>query len=133
MPKRICIVDDHLNIREMMRYALTLQGMEVVEAVDGADALEKIAEHNIDMVLVDWLMPNVDGLEMLRRLRAMEPYTETPVVMISGRDDIEARNRARELGVLYWLKKPFRISELQQIVENSLYVADSPITLNRSS
>lgn len=131
MPKCICIVDDHLNIREMLRYALTLQGMDVVEAVDGADALEKIVAHNIDLVLIDWLMPNMDGLEMLQRMRAMEAFTETPVVMISGRDDIEARSRARELGVLYWLKKPFRISELQLAVENSLYHADSSITLNR--
>ena len=131
MPKCICIVDDHLNIREMLRYALTLQGVEVVEAVDGADALEKIVALDIDLFLIDWLMPNMDGLEMLRRLRAMEAFTETPVVMISGRDDIEARNRARELGVLYWLKKPFRISELQRVVENSLYHADSSITLNQ--
>ncbi|MEN8686165.1 MAG: response regulator [Desulfuromonadales bacterium] len=131
MPKCICIVDDHLNIREMLRYALTLQGMDVVEAVDGAEALEKIVAHNIDLVLIDWLMPNMDGLEMLQRMRAMEAFTETPVVMISGRDDIEARSRARELGVLYWLKKPFRISELQLAVENSLYHADSSITLNR--
>jgi len=131
MPKCICIVDDHLNIREMLRYALTLQGMDVVEAVDGADALEKIVAHNIDLVLIDWLMPNMDGLEMLQRMRAMDAFTETPVVMISGRDDIEARSRARELGVLYWLKKPFRISELQLAVENSLYHADSSITLSR--
>ena len=131
MPKCICIVDDHLNIREMLRYALTLQGVEVVEAVDGADALEKIVALDIDLFLIDWLMPNMDGLEMLRRLRAMEAFTETPVVMISGRDDIEARSRARELGVLYWLKKPFRISELQLAVENSLYHADSSITLNQ--
>ena len=120
MPKRICVVDDHHNIREMVRYALILQGFDVVEAVDGTDALEKIVGHDIDMVLVDWLMPNMDGLEMLRCLRAMDAFAEMPVVMISCRDDIDARNRARELGALYWLKKPFRISELQLIVENSL-------------
>ena len=120
MPKRICVVDDHHNIREMVRYALILQGFDVVEAVDGTDALEKIVGHDIDMVLVDWLMPNMDGLEMLRCLRAMDAFAETPVVMISCRDDIDARNRARELGSLYWLKKPFRISELQLVVENSL-------------
>ena len=131
MPKCICIVDDHINIREMLRYALTMQGLEVVEAVDGADALEKIVTHNIDMVLVDWLMPKVDGLWMLRCLRSMEAFAETPVVMISGHDDIDARNSARELGVLYWLKKPFRISELQLVVENSLCAADSSSTLNR--
>lgn len=120
MPKRICIVDDHLNIREMMRFALLLQGLDVVEAVDGADALDKIVGHDIDMILVDWLMPNMDGLEMLRCLREMEAFIETPVVIVSGRDDLEARDRARELGVLYWLKKPFRISELQLVVENGL-------------
>ena len=131
MPKCICIVDDHLNIREMLRYALTLQGLQVVEAVDGADALEKIVAHNVDMILVDWLMPKVDGLEMLRCLREMDAFNETPVVMISGREDIEARNRARELGVLYWLKKPFRISELQQIVENGLSGTASPFLLSQ--
>ena len=130
MPKCICIVDDHLNIREMLRYALTIQGLRVVEAVDGADALEKIVAHNVDMILVDWLMPKVDGLEMLRCLREMDAFNDTPVVMISGREDIEARNRARELGVLYWLKKPFRISELQQIVENGLSGSGSSFGLN---
>lgn len=120
MPKRICVVDDHHNIREMVRYALILQGFDVVEAVDGTDALDKIIAHEIDMVLIDWLMPNMDGLEMLRCLRDMDGFAETPVVMISCRDDIAARNRARELGALYWLKKPFRISELQLIVENGL-------------
>ena len=120
MPKRICVVDDHHNIREMVRYALILQGFDVVEAVDGTDALEKIVSHDIDMVLIDWLMPNMDGLEMLSCLRDMDAFAEIPVVMISSRDDIAARNRARELGALYWLKKPFRISELQLIVENGL-------------
>jgi DNA-binding response OmpR family regulator len=65
-------------------------------------------------------MPQMDGLEMVRRLREMEDFVETPVVMISCRDDIAARNRALELGVLFWLKKPFRISELQFVVENGL-------------
>jgi DNA-binding response OmpR family regulator len=120
MPKRVCIVDDHLNIREMMRFALLLQGLDVVEAVDGADALEKIVAQGIDMVLLDLVMPQMDGLEMLRCLREMEAFAETPVVIVSCHDDIEARNRARELGALYWLKKPFRISELQLVVENGL-------------
>lgn len=120
MSKRICVVDDHHNIREMVRYALILQGFDVIEAVDGADALEKIVAQDIDLVLIDWLMPNMDGLELLRRLRDMDACADTPVVMISCRDDIDARNRARELGALYWLRKPFRISELQLIVENGL-------------
>lgn len=121
MPKRIFIVDDNLTIREMLRYALIISGFDVVEAVDGADALETIVTHDIDMIIVDWQMPKMDGLEFLRRLRKMEYYADTPVMVISCRDDVAARRRAKELGVFNWLKKPFRISELQMIVENGLY------------
>jgi len=124
MSKCICIVDDQPTIREMLRFALILQGLEVVAAVDGADALEKIVRHDIDMIIIDWQMPKMDGLELLRRLRKIDAFAETPVVMISCHDDIEARRRARELGALNWLKKPFRISDLQLIVKNGLCNAE---------
>ena len=118
MPKRICIVDDQHTIREMLRFALVLQGFEVVAAVDGADALEKIVGLDIDMIIADLQMPVMHGLELLERLRKLDAFADLPVVMISCRDDIEARRRARELGVLSWLKKPFRIADLQLIVKN---------------
>jgi two-component system chemotaxis response regulator CheY len=120
MPKRIFIVDDNLTIREMLRYALVIQGFDVVEAVDGADALEKIVAHDVDLIIIDWHLPKMDGLELLQRIRKMAEYAGIPVLMVSCRDDIEARRRARELGAFNWLKKPFRISELQMIVENGL-------------
>jgi len=104
----------------MLRYALTLQGFEVVEAVDGVDALEKIVTRDIDMIITDWQMPRIDGLELLQRLRQMEKFADTPVVIISCHDDIEARKKAQELGALNWLKKPFRISDFQFIVEQGL-------------
>ena len=124
MPKSICIVDNQLTIRVMLRYALTLQGYDVVEAVDCSDALEKILTNEIAMVIADWQLPDMDGLELLRRLREMERFAETPVVMISCHDDIEARRKAKELGALNWLKKPFRISDLQLIVERGLCNAE---------
>jgi len=125
MPKCICIVDDHLTIRVMLRYALTLQGFDVVEAVDGVDALEKIVSHDIDMIIADWQMPKMDGLELLQRLRQMEKFADTPVVIISCHDDIEARRKAQELSALNWLKKPFRISDFQHIVEQGLCNAET--------
>ena len=120
MSKCICIADDHLTIRVMLRYALTLQGYDVVEAVDGVDALEKILTHDIDMLISDWQMPGMDGLELLRRLREMENLADIPVVMISCHDNIEARRQAQELGALNWMKKPFRISDFQLIVDRGL-------------
>ena len=124
MRKCICIVDDQLTIRVMLRYALTLQGFDVVEAADGNDALEKILTHDIDMVIADWQMPEMDGLELLRRLRTLERFADRPFVMISCHDDVEARRKAQELGALNWLKKPFRISDFQMIVERGLSNAD---------
>lgn len=124
MPKRICIVDDQATIREMLRFALVLQGFEVVPAVDGVDALEKIVRHDIDMIIVDWQMPKMDGLELVGRLRKIDVFADIPIVMISCHDDIEARRMARKLGVLNWLKKPFCIAELQLIVNNGLCNAE---------
>lgn len=124
MPKRICIVDDQPSLRQMVRFALTIQGIAVEEAADGVEALEKMSNQGFDLIIADWQMPRMDGLEMLRRLRNIPGYIDVPVIMISCRDDIEARKQARALGVLAWIKKPFRLSEIQTVVEDTLDIAD---------
>jgi two-component system chemotaxis response regulator CheY len=120
MSKVICIVDDQHSLLQMLRFALNFQGVTVIEAVDGADALEKISSQHVDMLITDWQMPVMDGLELVRRLRKIETYADLPTVVISCRDDLEARKEARSLGVMTWLKKPFRISEVQLVVEHAL-------------
>lgn len=120
MSKVICIVDDQPALLQMLRFSLSVQGLTVVEAVDGVDALEKIASQPIDMLITDWQMPVMDGLELIRRLRKREGYESLPMVVISCRDGLEARKEARALGVMTWLKKPFRISEVQLVVEHAL-------------
>jgi len=120
MSKVICIVDDQPSLRQMLRFALNNHGLQVIEAENGVDALNKLANHNVDMMIVDWQMPEMDGLELVRQLRKSEEYTEVPVVIISCRDDLSARREARSLGVMTWLKKPFRIAEVQLAVESGL-------------
>jgi DNA-binding response OmpR family regulator len=120
MSKVICIVDDQPALLQMLRFALNFQGLTVIEAVDGTDALEKISTQHVDMLITDWQMPAMDGLELIRRLRNIEAYADLPTVVISCRDDLEARKEARSLGVMTWLKKPFRISEIQLVVEHTL-------------
>ena len=120
MSKVICIVDDQPALLQMLRFALNFQGLTVIEAVDGTDALEKISTQHVDMLITDWQMPAMDGLELVRRLRKMEAHTDLPAVVISCGDDLEARQEARSLGVMTWLKKPFRISEIQLVVEHAL-------------
>jgi DNA-binding response OmpR family regulator len=120
MSKVICIVDDQPALLQMLRFALSFQGVTVIEAVDGTDALEKISTQHVDMLITDWHMPAMDGLALIRRLRKIEAYADLPTVVISCRDDLEARKEARSLGVMTWLKKPFRISEVQLVVEHTL-------------
>lgn len=120
MSKVICIVDDQPALLQMLRFALNFQGVTVIEAVDGADALNKISTQHVDMLITDWQMPVMDGLALVRSLRKIEAYADLPTVVISCRDDLEARKEARSLGVMTWLKKPFRISEVQLVVEHAL-------------
>ena len=120
MSKVICIVDDQPALLQMLRFALNFQGVTVIEAVNGADALEKISSQHVDMLITDWQMPIMDGLELVRRLRKIKDFADLPMVVISCRDDLEARKEARALGVMTWLKKPFRISEVQRVVEHAL-------------
>ncbi len=126
MPKLICIVDDQPSLRQMLRFALSIQGFGVLEAENGYDALAKLANNAIDMMIIDWQMPEMDGLELVRRLRKTEKYVDLPVVIISCSDQLSARKEARSLGVLTWLKKPFRIAEVQLAVDAGLGLSSNP-------
>ena len=130
MSKVICIVDDQPALLQMLRFALNFQGVTIIEAADGADALEKISTQHVDMLITDWQMPVMDGLELVRRLRTIEAYADLPTVVISCRDDLAARKEARSLGVMTWLKKPFRISEVQLVVEHALDLHGQAIIAN---
>lgn len=127
MSKVVCIVDDQPSLRQMLRFALNLHGLQVVEAENGLDALDKLARYPVDMMIVDWQMPEMDGLELVRHLRKSENYADLPVVIVSCSDDLSARQEARSLGVMNWLKKPFRIAEVQLAVESGLGLSSLPV------
>lgn len=120
MSKTVCIVDDQPGLRQMLRFALKVQGVDVVEAENGVDALDKISAQPVDLLIVDWQMPEMDGLSLIRYLRKMDAYADLPIAVVSCRDDLEARLEARSLGVMTWLKKPFRLAEIQAVVDNAL-------------
>ena len=109
----------------MLCFALHLQGLRIVEAESAADALDKLADCHVDMMIIDWQMPEMNGLELIRHLRQREGFAETPMMIISCRDDLHARKEARSLGVMAWLMKPFRIGEIQHLVTNTLALAPS--------
>ncbi len=106
---RILVADDDGHIREVVRFALTQGGFEVVEARDGREACERLDAGGIDLVVLDILMPEADGLEVCRRIRRT---SEVPIIFLSSKDDELDRVLGLELGADDYLSKPFSPREL---------------------
>jgi two-component system, OmpR family, response regulator MprA len=107
---RILVVDDDQAVREALRRSLTYNGYAVALAADGAEALEKIAASQPDAVVLDVMMPRVDGLETCRRLRAAG--VEVPVLVLTARDSVADRVAGLDAGADDYLPKPFALEEL---------------------
>jgi two-component system, OmpR family, response regulator MprA len=107
---RILVVDDELAVRESLRRALALEGHEVELAADGRDALATIAHSAPDLVVLDVLMPELDGLEVSRRLRAAGD--RTPILMLTARAEVGDRVAGLDAGADDYLGKPFALDEL---------------------
>jgi len=105
----ILIADDDGHIREVVRYALQKDGLKVVEAADGKQALERAREHRVDLAVLDILMPELDGIEVLRALRQRGPL---PVVFLTSRAEEIDRVLGLELGADDYVVKPFSPREL---------------------
>ncbi len=106
---RILVADDDAHIREVVRFALERAGFEVREAEDGAQALRACREDGIDLLVLDIVMPECDGLEVCRRLR---PASRLPILFLSSRDDELDRVLGLELGADDYVTKPFSPREL---------------------
>ena len=105
----ILIADDDHKITDMLRRTLTYEGYNVVTASDGQEALDQAQAHRPDLVVLDWMMPKLDGLEVARRLRAAD---NTPILMLTARDAIEDRVEGLDVGADDYLVKPFAPAEL---------------------
>ncbi len=106
---RILLVEDEAPLRASLLKVLREEGYAVDGAVDGAEGLRKALECDYDVILLDHMMPNMDGREMLRRLRGVK---RTPVMMLTARDSIEDRVVGLDLGADDYLVKPFMQQEL---------------------
>jgi two-component system, OmpR family, response regulator len=106
---RILVADDDGHIREVVRFALAQAGYEVVEARDGREACERLDGGGIDLVVLDILMPEADGLEVCRRIRRT---SNVPIIFLSSKDDELDRVLGLELGADDYLSKPFSPREL---------------------
>ena len=112
MHKRILVVEDEASIREMVAFALRKADMEVIQAADAHAALVAISDTPPDLILLDWMLPGVSGLDLARRLRQERRNVEIPIIMLTARGEETDRVNGLESGVDDYVVKPFSTREL---------------------
>jgi len=122
MKKTIMAVDDSASIRQMFSYTLKDKGYTVIIAEDGQDALEKISQTSIDMLITDLNMENIDGIELTKRVRAMSAYKTIPIILLTTESGEYKKKESKEAGATGWIEKPFQPEQLLATIEKLLGV-----------
>ena len=113
---RVLIIDDEAPIRLLCRVNLEAEGMEVIEAPDGPSGLEAAREHEADVVLLDVMMPGLDGWAVAEELLADERTKRVPIVFLTARADLRDRARGIDVGGVDYITKPFNPIDLASVV-----------------
>ncbi|SSW66004.1 response regulator [Achromobacter agilis] len=106
MAATILVADDSATMRMIVQATLTGAGWTVLTAGNGQEALEMAKRHPVDLVVSDWNMPVMGGLELIQGLREEDQYLDVPVLVLTTEDDVDSKMAARDLGVCGWLSKP---------------------------
>lgn len=123
----ILAVDDSASMRKMVAFTLAGAGYRVVEAIDGQDALDKVALGEFDLVLTDQNMPRVDGLTLTRRLREDARYKTTPILILTTESGDQMKQAGRAAGATGWLVKPFDPVRLLEVVRKVMRPVDGTV------
>jgi DNA-binding response OmpR family regulator len=118
---RILLVDDEQSIQTLLSYPLRKDGYEVVQATDGREALDRFAEQPFDLVVLDVMLPQLDGLEVCRRLRAR---SAVPIIMLTAKSEEIDKVVGLELGADDYITKPFSMREFRSRIKAALRRAD---------
>jgi two-component system, chemotaxis family, chemotaxis protein CheY len=117
MSKVIMTVDDSASVRQMVAFTLRSAGYEVIEAVDGLDALEKLQGRKVNMVVTDLNMPNLDGIELTRAIRNDAGHKFIPVILLTTESHETMKQKGRAAGATGWITKPFKPEQLLGVVK----------------
>lgn len=116
MTKMILAVDDSASIRQMVAFTLKSAGYDVIEAVDGQDGLEKAKTKAVSLVLTDQNMPRMDGISLVKELRALPQHKSTPILMLTTESSDQMKAQGKAAGATGWLVKPFDPAKLLEVV-----------------
>ncbi|ACG73704.1 response regulator receiver protein [Anaeromyxobacter sp. K] len=120
MARCVLVVDDSASVRLAERVVLTGAGYEVLEAVDGQDALTKLAARPVQLVLTDLNMPNLDGVGLIRAVRTDPAHRLTPVVMVTTESEQARKLEGKAAGATGWIVKPFTPEQLLAVAARLL-------------
>ena len=112
MAKTILIVDDSLSMRQLVKMTLTGAGHQVIEAVDGKDALTKLDGRKVHLIISDVNMPNMDGITFLKNVKTLASYKLTPVIMLTTEAGDAKKSEGQAAGAKAWVVKPFQPAQM---------------------
>ena len=116
MAKMVLTVDDSASIRQMVAFTLKSAGYDVIEAADGNAGLAQAKSNSVSLVLTDQNMPGMDGLTLIKSLRALPNYKATPILMLTTESSDTMKSQGRAAGATGWLVKPFDPQKLLEVV-----------------
>lgn len=116
----ILAVDDSASMRQMVSFTLKGAGFGVIEAVDGVDALAKAKSNKVDLVLTDVNMPRMDGISLIKELRALPNFKFTPILMLTTESGADKKGEGKSAGATGWIVKPFNPDQLLATIKKVL-------------
>jgi len=117
MGKCILTADDSISVRQVLKYVLEGAGYSVVDAVDGKDALAKLGGKTVDLIVTDLHMPNLDGLGLIKAVRASPAHRFIPCLMVTTESHEDVKQAGRAAGATGWIVKPFAPDQLLAVVK----------------
>ena len=120
MSNVIMTADDSASIRQMVSFTLKDAGYEIIEAVDGKDALSKLDGRTVHMLITDLNMPNMDGIELIRHVRARSEFKFIPIIMLTTESQAGKKQEGKAAGATGWIVKPFKPGQLIAVVKKVL-------------
>lgn len=125
MAKRILVVDDDINIQEMLSEGLRRYGYSMHVSSSAIDALSLIEKSKFDLLIIDVMMPDIDGITLCKTIRNMDKSADIPIIILTALSDAETMNDALLFGAIDYIVKPFDIRSLKEKIEAALFKASS--------
>lgn len=120
MSKVIMTADDSASVRQMVSFTLKDAGYDVMEALDGQDALNKLNGSSINMLITDLNMPNMDGIQLIREVRTQQQFRFMPIIMLTTESQASKKQEGKSAGATGWIVKPFKPEQLVAVVKKVL-------------